>query len=108
MNNGTCKDRIGRFHCECPRGFSGNRCEGDMNECLSNPCFSNGSFDCIQAPGDYKCLCKPGWKGKQCREKVLLCAIGSSRVPCENGATCVETNNNTSYCMCQKVFKFKI
>lgn len=61
-NNGTCTDKVGGFECQCPAGFVGPRCEGDINECLSNPCSHIGTQDCVQLVNDYKCNCKPGKK----------------------------------------------
>lgn len=63
LNNGTCVDRVGGYRCNCPPGFTGERCEGDINECLSNPCSPSSSLDCIQLPNDYQCICKPGFTG---------------------------------------------
>lgn len=64
QNNGTCVDRVGGYHCNCPPGFTGERCEGDINECRSNPCNQANSLDCIQLPNDYQCVCKPGFTGE--------------------------------------------
>lgn len=64
LNNGTCVDRVGGYRCNCPPGFTGERCEGDINECLSNPCSPSNSLDCIQLPNDYQCICKPGFTGE--------------------------------------------
>lgn len=64
LNNGTCVDRVGGYRCNCPPGFTGERCEGDINECLSNPCTPSNSLDCIQLPNDYQCICKPGFTGE--------------------------------------------
>lgn len=64
LNNGTCVDKVGGYRCNCPPGFTGERCEGDINECLSNPCSPANSFDCIQLPNDYQCVCKPGFTGE--------------------------------------------
>ena len=63
LNNGTCVDRVGGHRCNCPPGFTGERCEGDINECLSSPCSPANSLDCIQLPNDYQCVCKPGFTG---------------------------------------------
>lgn len=63
LNNGTCVDRVGGYRCNCPPGFTGERCEGDINECLSDPCIPSNSLDCIQLPNDYQCICKPGFTG---------------------------------------------
>ena len=43
FNNGTCVDQVGGYSCACPPGFVGERCEGDVNECLSNPCDACGT-----------------------------------------------------------------
>lgn len=59
-NNGTCTDRVGGYECRCPPGFVGPRCEGDINECLSNPCSPVGTLDCVQLVNNYDCNCKPG------------------------------------------------
>lgn len=70
-NNGTCLDRVGGFECHCPPGFVGPRCEGDINECLSNPCAGPGTQDCVQLVNNYHCNCKPGYMGRHCEVKVI-------------------------------------
>ena len=35
---GSCTDRINGFGCACKAGFSGLRCEEDINECLQVSC----------------------------------------------------------------------
>ena len=64
FNNGTCVDQVGGYSCSCPPGFVGERCEGDVNECLSNPCSSEGSLDCIQLTNDYLCVCRSTFTGE--------------------------------------------
>lgn len=37
----------------------------DVDPCSINPCFNGGS--CVNHPsGNYTCICKSGWAGKQC------------------------------------------
>lgn len=71
FNNGKCVDRIGGYQCLCPPGYVGERCEGDVNECLSNPCDPRGSYNCIQLPNSYRCECRTGYTGMD--EDRFLC-----------------------------------
>lgn len=63
FNKGRCVDRVGGYHCECPPGYVGERCEGDVNECLSNPCDPRGTHSCIQLTNNYRCECRTGYTG---------------------------------------------
>lgn len=63
FNNGKCVDRIGGYQCVCPPGYVGERCEGDVNECLSDPCDPRGSYNCIQLTNSYRCECRTGYTG---------------------------------------------
>lgn len=63
LNGGQCVDGVGRYTCTCPPGFTGQHCEGDVNECLSRPCHTPGSFDCVQLVNDYQCRCRLGYTG---------------------------------------------
>lgn len=75
LNNGTCVDRVGGYRCNCPPGFTGERCEGDINECLSNPCNPSSSLDCIQLPNDYQCVCKPGFTGQSSETRIVQASL---------------------------------
>ena len=49
-NEGTCKPDVnyprgsGMYFCECQPGYEGQRCEKEINECLSSPCIYGLSF----------------------------------------------------------------
>ena len=64
FNNGKCVDGVGGYHCICPAGYVGERCEGDVNECLSNPCDPRGTLSCIQLTNNYRCECRTGYTGE--------------------------------------------
>lgn len=98
-NNGTCIDKVGGYDCLCPAGFVGSRCEGDINECLSNPCSSQGTLDCIQLVNNYHCNCKPGYMGHHCEIKIDFCATS----PCQNGGLC-SARQNSHHCECPEGF----
>lgn len=44
-----------------PAGFTGSRCEEDVNECGSSPCANGGQ--CRDQPGSFHCECLPGKLG---------------------------------------------
>lgn len=64
FNKGKCVDQVGGYQCICPAGYVGERCEGDVNECLSNPCDPRGTHSCIQLTNNYRCECRTGYTGE--------------------------------------------
>ena len=46
-----------------PPGFTGKRCETNINECINNPCV-NG--ECKDEVNGYKCQCNSGFFGQNC------------------------------------------
>ncbi|XP_076643642.1 epidermal growth factor-like protein slowdown [Halictus rubicundus] len=66
LNGGICT-APGR--CTCPKGFTGNQCQTDIDECVrEKPCDQL----CRNLPGSYECHCKPGFQlqkdGQSCRK----------------------------------------
>ncbi|KAG7321649.1 hypothetical protein KOW79_014507 [Hemibagrus wyckioides] len=70
------------FNCSCPAGFTGTRCEYDVDECLENRCENGGS--CYNNPGGFLCHCLEGFSGLHCSIVDNEC----QRVVCSNGGTC--------------------
>ncbi|KAJ0012984.1 hypothetical protein NQD34_017318 [Periophthalmus magnuspinnatus] len=97
FNNGKCVDRIGGYQCVCPPGYVGERCEGDVNECLSDPCDPRGSYNCIQLTNSYRCECRTGYTGQRC-DKVF---DGCKGRPCRNGGSCAVASNTPHGFICK-------
>ena len=64
LNGGTCINNAGSYTCRCAPGWTGEKCQIDINECLNNPCLFGGS--CFNTPGSYVCQCVAGRTGKNC------------------------------------------
>ncbi|XP_061083154.1 vitamin K-dependent protein S isoform X2 [Conger conger] len=43
------------------------------DQCNPLPCYKDGHERCIDGLGDYTCVCKPGWRGKNCDEDIDEC-----------------------------------
>lgn len=89
FNNGKCVDRIGGYQCVCPPGYVGERCEGDVNECLSDPCDPRGSYNCIQLTNSYRCECRTGYTGTDVHAaacdmtETCLCEVSKLHTHCD-------------------------
>lgn len=51
--------------------FSGDYCENQIDECLSDPCNDIGSLKCNDSINSFTCDCNPGFTG-------LLCEVSTS------------------------------
>lgn len=75
---GKCINTQGSFQCQCLQGYSGPRCEIDVNECLSNPCQNDAT--CLDQIGEFQCICMPGgWTALRPPASVL--GAGGGRAP---------------------------
>ncbi|KAL0964333.1 hypothetical protein UPYG_G00322380 [Umbra pygmaea] len=99
-NGGQCEDSGGyalEVSCRCLAGFSGPRCETNMDDCLMRPC-ANGAT-CIDGINRFSCLCPEGFTGRFCTINLDDCA---SR-PCLNGGRCLD-RAGTFKCLCRHGF----
>ncbi|CAH2315845.1 crumbs homolog 2 isoform X5 [Pelobates cultripes] len=113
MHGGTCLPRVRHaaimfwgsvYECKPWRGYSGDHCNVDINECSESPC-ENGAlclersnqsyygqepefgatFSYSQASG-YVCRCKPGFTGDNCVNEIDEC----ESEPCQNSGSCID------------------
>ena len=61
--HGTCDDDGGTVQCACAAGFTGSRCETNVDDCASSAC---GSGRCIDLISSNVCLCDGGTWGSTC------------------------------------------
>lgn len=80
--------------CSCRSGFTGVRCEININECATNPC-ANGST-CVDGINSYTCACPSGYMGRHCDRPTDRCASE----PCLNGGTCTAGPRGLTTCIC--------
>ncbi|KAM4590762.1 protein eyes shut homolog [Odontesthes bonariensis] len=79
------------FRCRCRRGFTGPRCEINVDECSSSPCFHGFCYDVVDG---FYCLCNPGYGGPRCEQDIddcvnSLCSSNSVCTDLHQGYECV-------------------
>ncbi|XP_072367573.1 protein crumbs homolog 1 isoform X1 [Scyliorhinus torazame] len=91
------------YICKCQYGFTGLRCEMDVNECDSTPCQNGGT--CQNTMESYICHCPARneqeifYGGKNCTDILTGC----ENHECQNGATCIpylKDAQHRHYCLC--------
>nr|XP_046242931.1 serine-rich adhesin for platelets-like [Scatophagus argus] len=74
LNGGSCHKSGSIFICSCTPGYSGDRCQTDIDECQSNPCRNGGT--CVDGLASFTCVCLPSYSGLYCEEDTEACDYG--------------------------------
>ena len=85
--NGSCVAGA----CACDAGWTGERCEVDVDECAEDPMACHADATCTNTDGSFECACNEGYLGDG-----AMCAPTCAVDPCndgvctdgESGATC--------------------
>lgn len=79
-----------RYSCACALGYIGQRCQGDVYDCRSDPCQNGGT--CLEMTGGvagFTCKCSPLFSGRLCETAITVCTSS----PCKNGGKCVPSGH---------------
>ncbi|XP_042551824.1 sushi, von Willebrand factor type A, EGF and pentraxin domain-containing protein 1 [Dipodomys spectabilis] len=94
-NSGTCQQVGHGYVCQCTPGYTGLKCETNIDECSSMPCLNHGI--CKDQVAGFTCECSLGYAGQLCEENINEC----SSSPCLNKGICVDGLAGY-YCTCMK------
>uniref|UniRef100_A0A8C9SXT2 Delta-like protein n=1 Tax=Scleropages formosus TaxID=113540 RepID=A0A8C9SXT2_SCLFO len=103
QNEGSCRDLVNDFYCECTNGWKGKTCHSS-NQCDEATCNNGGTcYDevdtfngtCVDGDNWYRCECASGFAGPDCRININECQSS----PCAFGSTCVDEINGYR-CLC--------
>ncbi|XP_047398622.1 sushi, nidogen and EGF-like domain-containing protein 1 isoform X16 [Sciurus carolinensis] len=98
LNGGECIDDCvtgnPSYSCSCLAGFTGRRCQLDVNECASHPCQNGGT--CTHGVNSFSCECPAGFRGPTCESAQSPC----DATECQNGGQC-RAEGGSAVCVCQ-------
>ncbi|XP_059559813.1 sushi, nidogen and EGF-like domain-containing protein 1 isoform X4 [Myotis daubentonii] len=97
LNGGKCIDDCvtgnPSYTCSCLSGFTGRRCQLDVDECASHPCQNGGT--CTHGVNSFSCQCPAGFGGPTCETAPSPC----NTKECMNGGRC-QVVSGSAVCEC--------
>uniref|UniRef100_A0A3Q2VBE6 Neural EGFL like 1 n=1 Tax=Haplochromis burtoni TaxID=8153 RepID=A0A3Q2VBE6_HAPBU len=95
-SGGTC---VSPNTCVCPSGFTGHRCETDIDECSlqTHTCWNDSV--CVNLPGGYDCVCTsgPGCSG-DCPQEEGMRRNGEDWKPSFDRCAVCSCKDGQTYC----------
>ncbi|XP_078571534.1 uncharacterized protein LOC144859122 [Branchiostoma floridae x Branchiostoma japonicum] len=90
QNGGVCTSCFSDTHkmCTCLPGFTGVKCEINIDECSSSPCVNGGT--CSDGDNSYICTCPQGFQGDNCEHDIDLCNPN----PCPFNWNCIDNGGH--------------
>ncbi|XP_052070045.1 sushi, von Willebrand factor type A, EGF and pentraxin domain-containing protein 1-like isoform X2 [Mytilus californianus] len=67
--NGNCTDKLGGYTCACDTGFTGSKCDINIDDCVAHACQNNAT--CIDEVNDYSCSCDYEYTGELCEVAMV-------------------------------------
>ncbi|XP_038055062.1 sushi, von Willebrand factor type A, EGF and pentraxin domain-containing protein 1-like [Patiria miniata] len=67
----TCIDDVHRYICRCPPGFTGQRCQTNIDDCGTGPSPCDNGGTCVDGVGNFTCQCLPGFSGEACELRMV-------------------------------------
>ncbi|KAF3832986.1 hypothetical protein F7725_026651, partial [Dissostichus mawsoni] len=95
-SGGTC---VSPNTCVCPSGFTGRRCETDIDECSlqTHTCWNDSV--CVNLPGGYDCVCTSGpGCGGDCTEEEGIRRNGEDWKPSFDRCAICSCKDGQTYC----------
>ena len=93
--NGSLPSSPGTYVCQCRPGFTGDRCQTNIDECStsSNPCASGGT--CVDGENGYSCRCMDDYIGERCQYQAAS-VDGNSSTASSVGSSVPVSNPSSS------------
>ena len=88
--HGACASATGA--CACAAGYSGGRCEANIDECASAPCLHGGA--CADGADSFSCSCAASYSGD-------LCEVPTADYYCDGSGGLTQAERRWSDPSCQ-------
>ncbi|KAH3713144.1 hypothetical protein DPMN_072929 [Dreissena polymorpha] len=67
--HGRCNDKLDGFSCTCDKGFKGQQCDVNIDDCMKHVCVNGAT--CVDGIGDYTCTCVNNFTGRLCEIQMV-------------------------------------